>query len=120
LGGSADISPFSENQDISANAARAFPSAEEIAVRMEARLSAFTMILKSVEGSSAAVCPCLWGKEARNNPAILRAWDGFSQFMMITLNTLESAEFMKAWSSKRLQNGKPESRKRVQKSSMTS
>jgi hypothetical protein len=99
LGGSADISPFSDNQDISANAARAFPSAEEIVVRMEAGLSAFTMILKSVEGSSAVVRPSLWGKEARNNPAILRAWDGFSQFMMITLNTLDGAEFMQALSS---------------------
>jgi hypothetical protein len=96
LGGSADISPLSDNQDISANAARAFPSAEEIAVRTEAGLSAFTMILKSVEGSSAVVCPGRWGKEARNNPAILRPWDGFSQFMTMTVKTLEGVEFIEA------------------------
>ena len=68
-----------------------------MAVRMEAGLSAFTMILKSVEGSSAVACPSLCGKEARNNPAILRACDEFSQFMMITLNTLEGAEFIEAF-----------------------
>jgi hypothetical protein len=67
---------------------------------MEAGLSALTMILKSVEGSSAVACPSLWGKDPRNSPEIIRAWDGFSQFMTITLNTLEDAEFMEAlWSN---------------------
>jgi hypothetical protein len=117
-GGSGDISPFSENQYIPANTGRAFPSAEEITVCMKARLSAFTMIVKSVEGSSAAAYS-VWGKEVRNNSAILRERDGFSQFMMVTRNTLGGIEFMEAWSSQRLQNGKPALRKRVQESSMT-
>jgi hypothetical protein len=45
-------------------------------------------------------CPSLWGKEPRNNPAILRACVGFSQFMIITLNTFEGVEFIEAlWSN---------------------
>jgi hypothetical protein len=53
-GGSTDISPFSDNQTQSeANAAWAFPSAGEITVCMEARLSASAIIVKPIEGPPA-------------------------------------------------------------------
>jgi hypothetical protein len=40
----------------------------------------------------------LW-VNARNNPAILRAWDRFSQFMTVTRKTLYDVESTEDWSS---------------------
>jgi hypothetical protein len=45
------------------------------------------------------MCSDLWGKEARNNSAILRAWDGLSQFRTMTVKTLEVVEFIEALES---------------------
>jgi len=68
--GGSDVCPSSENQyNDSTNTGRAFPSAGEITVRMESRLSAFTMTVRFI-GSSAVVCSDLWGKEA-----ILRSYE---------------------------------------------
>jgi hypothetical protein len=49
--------------------------------------------------SSDVMCSDLWGKEARNNSAILRAWDVLSQFRTMTVKTLEVVEFIKALES---------------------
>ena len=45
------------------------------------------------------MCSDLWGKEARNNSAILRAWDELSQFRTMTVKTLEVVEFIEALES---------------------
>ncbi len=45
------------------------------------------------------MCSDLWGKEARNNSAILRAWDGLSQFRTMIVKTLEVVEFTEALES---------------------
>jgi hypothetical protein len=65
---------------------------------MESRLSAFTVMMRFIT-SSDVMCSDLWGKEARNNSAILRAWDGLSQFRMMTVKTLEVVEFIEALES---------------------
>jgi hypothetical protein len=85
---------LSDTKDISPIAAFALPSAGVMAVRTESRLSDFTIMLKLTEGSS-AVPYSLWGN-ARNNPAILRAWDRFSQFMTVTRKALDGVEFIEA------------------------
>ena len=54
--GGSDVCPSSENQyEYSANTGRAFPSAGETTLRMESRLSAFTMTVRFI-GSSVWVC----------------------------------------------------------------
>jgi hypothetical protein len=83
---------LSDTKDISPIAALALPSAGATAVRMEARLSAFTIMLRLTEGSSAV--PYSLCGNARNNPAILRAWDRFSQFIAVTRKTLDCVEFI--------------------------
>ena len=45
------------------------------------------------------MCSDLWGKEARNNSAILRAWDGLSQFRTMIVKILEVVEFIEALES---------------------
>jgi hypothetical protein len=85
---------LSDTKDISPIPALALPSAGVMAVRTESRLSDFTIMLKLTEGSS-AVPYSLWGN-ARNNPAILRAWDRFSQSMTVTRKALDGVEFMGA------------------------
>ena len=85
---------LSDTKDISPIAALALPSTGVMAVRTESRLSDFTIMLKPTEGSS-AVPYSLWGN-ARNNPAILRAWDRFSQSMTVTRKALDGVEFMGA------------------------
>jgi hypothetical protein len=60
----------------------------------ESRLSAFTVIIRFIT-SSDVMCSDLWGKEARNNSAILRAWEVFSQFRTMTVMTLEGLEFIR-------------------------
>ena len=64
----------------------------------ESRLSAFTVMIRLMT-SSDVMCSDLWGKEARNNSAILRAWDVLSQFRTITVITLEVVEFIEALES---------------------
>jgi hypothetical protein len=44
------------------------------------------------------MCSDLWGKEARNDSAILRAWDGLSQFRTI-VKILEVVEFIETLES---------------------
>ena len=60
---------------------------------MESRLSAFTVMIRFIT-SSDVMCSDLWGKEARNNSAILRAWDGLSQFRTMIVKILEVVEFI--------------------------
>jgi hypothetical protein len=64
----------------------------------ESRLSALTVMIRFIT-SSDVMCSDLWGKEARNNSAILRAWDGLSQFRTMTVKTLEVVEFIHALES---------------------
>jgi len=45
------------------------------------------------------MCSDLWGKEARNNSAILRAWDALSQFRTMRVKILEIVEFIEALES---------------------
>jgi hypothetical protein len=40
------------------------------------------------------MCSDLWGKEARNNSAILRAWDGLWQFRTMTVKTFDPKQAM--------------------------
>lgn len=87
-----DDNLLSDMKELSPIIALAFPSAEAMAVCMWARLSAFTSMLKPIEGLS-AVPYSLWGK-VRNNSVILSAWDRFSHCMTVTRNTLEGVEFM--------------------------
>jgi hypothetical protein len=96
--GSGDVL-LSDTKDISPIAALALSSAGVMAVRTESRLSDFTIMLKLTEGSS-AVPYSLWGN-ARNNPAILRAWDRFSQFMTVTRKTFDGVEFIEACRNRR-------------------
>jgi hypothetical protein len=65
---------------------------------MESRLSAFTVMIRFIT-SSDVMCSDLWGKEARNNSAILRAWDGLSQFRTMIVKILEVVEFIEALES---------------------
>jgi hypothetical protein len=95
---------LSDTKDISPIAALALPSAGVMAVRTESRLSDFTIMLKLTEGSS-AVPYSLWGN-ARNNPAILRAWDRFSQVMTVTRKTLDGGEFIEAYRNRRWNTGR--------------
>ena len=60
---------------------------------MESRLSAFTVMIRFIT-SSDVMCSDLWGKEARNNSAILRAWDALSQFRTMIVKILEVVEFI--------------------------
>jgi hypothetical protein len=64
----------------------------------ESRLSAFTVMIRFII-SSDVMCSDLWGKEARNNSAILRAWDGLSQFRTMIVKILEVVEFIEALES---------------------
>ena len=64
----------------------------------ESRLSAFTVMIRFIT-SSDVMCSDLWGNEARNNSAILRAWDVLSQFRTITVKTLEVVKFIEAQES---------------------
>jgi hypothetical protein len=75
------------------NLASAFPSTGEMTLLMEPRLSAFTVMIRFIT-SSDVMCSDLWGKEARNNSAILRAWDGLSQFRTMIVKILEVVEFI--------------------------
>ncbi len=100
--GSDDIL-LSDKKDISPIAALALRSAGVMAVRTESRLSDFTVMVKLTEGSS-AVPYSLWGN-TRNNPAILRAWDRFLQFMTVTRKTLDGVEFMEACRNRRWNAG---------------
>jgi hypothetical protein len=63
-------------------------------VRMESRLSALTVMIRFIT-SSDVMCSDLWEKEARNNSAILRAWDGLSQFRTMIVKILEVVEFIR-------------------------
>jgi hypothetical protein len=45
------------------------------------------------------MCSDLWGKEARNNSAIFRAWDRSSQFRTMTVKTLEAVELIEVLQS---------------------
>jgi len=65
---------------------------------MESRLSAFTVMIRFIT-SSDVMCSDLWGKEARNNSAILRAWDALSQFRTMIVKILEVVEFIEALES---------------------
>ena len=65
---------------------------------MESRLSAFTVMIRFIT-SSDVMCSDLWGKEARNNSAILRAWDGLSQFRTMIVKILEVVESIEALES---------------------
>ena len=62
-----DDTLLSDRKDISPIAALALPSAGSMAVRMEARLSAFTIVLRLIEGSS-AVPYYVVGRGSRNRP----------------------------------------------------
>ena len=64
----------------------------------ESRLSALTVMIRFIT-SSDVMCSDLWGKEARNNSAILRAWDGLSQFRTMIVKILEVVEFIEALES---------------------
>lgn len=93
-GGSEDVFPFSSQTQSEPNLASDFPSAGEMTLHTESRLSAFTVIIRFIT-SSDVMCSDLWGKEARNNSAILRAWEVFSQFRTMTVMTLEGLEFIR-------------------------
>jgi len=97
-GGSDDVFPFSNQTQSDPNLAWAFPSAGEMTLLTESRLSAFTVMIRFIT-SSDVMCSDLWGKEARNNSAILRAWDGLSQFRTMTVKILEIVEFIEALES---------------------
>ena len=97
-GGSDDVFPFSSQTQSEPNLASAFPSTGEMTLLMESRLSAFTVMIRFIT-SSDVMCSDLWGKEARNNSAILRAWDGLSQFRTMIVKTLEVVEFTEALES---------------------
>ena len=97
-GGSDDVFPFSSQTQSEPNLASDFPSTGEMTLTTEARLSAFTVMIRFIT-SSDVMCSDLWGKEARNNSAILRAWDVFSQFRTMTVKTLEVVEFIEALKS---------------------
>jgi hypothetical protein len=97
-GGSDDVLPFSSQTQSEPNLASDFPSAGEMTLHTESRLSAFTVMIRFMT-SSDVMCSDLWGKEARNNSAILRAWDVLSQFRTMTVKTLEVVEFIKALES---------------------
>ena len=94
-GGSDDFFPFSSQTQSEPNLAWAFPSTGEMTLHMVSRLSAFTVMIRFIT-SSDVMCSDLWGKEARNNSAILRAWDRFSQLRTMTVKTLEVVEFIEA------------------------
>ena len=97
-GGSDDVFPFSSQTQSEANLAWAFPSTGEMTLLMESRLSAFTVMIRFIT-SSDVMCSDLWGKEARNNSAILRAWDGLSQFRTMIVKILEVVEFIEVLES---------------------
>ena len=97
-GGSDDVFPFSSQTQSEPNLASAFPSTGEMTLLMESRLSAFTVMIRFIT-SSDVMCSDLWGKEARNNSAILRAWDGPSQFRTMIVKILEVVEFIEALES---------------------
>ena len=86
-GGSDDVFPFSSQTHSEPNLAWAFPSAGEMTLHTESRLSAFTVMIRFII-SSDVMYSDLWGKEARNNSAIFRAWDVLSQFRTMTVKTL--------------------------------
>ena len=92
-GGSDDVFPFSSQTQSEPNLAWAFPSTGEMTLRMESRLSDFTVMIRFIT-SSDVMCSDLWGKEARNNSAILRACDGLSQFRTMIVKILEVVEFI--------------------------
>ena len=97
-GGSDDVFPFSSQTQSEPNLASAFPSTGEMTLQMESRLSAFTVMIRFII-SSDVMCSDLWGKEARNNSAILRAWDELSQFRTMIVKILEVVEFIEALES---------------------
>ena len=101
-GGSGDNRPESSIQDIGPQNSLARLSAEEIAARTAAGLSASTMVMTATDEScgwmgSARIT--LWGKDVRNNPRTEAAWAAFSQLVMTTLSGI-GVELMEAsWSN---------------------